>query len=60
MSHPNCVNDPDHKMHVLLREYSELQYEILFETWTPELGWRRVQFLVTPDQLARIQLALTE
>jgi len=57
---PNLVNTVDYKMHVLKRQYSDGEYEILIERWIPETGWTRTQLLMNQKQLAKLVSVLQE
>lgn len=52
---PNLVNTEDYKMHVLKREYSPNEYEILIERWIPESGWTRTQLMLSKPQLEKFK-----
>jgi hypothetical protein len=57
---PNLVNTEDYKMHILKREYSPNEYEILIERWIPETGWTRTQLLLSKAQLAKFKEILQD
>lgn len=54
----NITNRDDYKLDVSLRKHSEEQYVLKIKKFIPELGWRELFFMVTPDELDRIRLAL--
>ena len=55
---PNIVNRDDYKMHILKRQYSDGEWEILIERWIPETGWTRTQILCSTQELEKIQQVL--
>ncbi len=57
---PNLVNTDDYKMHILKREYSTNEYEILIERWIPETGWTRTQLLLNKEQLDKLRFILAD
>lgn len=57
---PNIVNNADYKMHILKRQYSDGQWEILIERWMPETGWTRTQILCEDNELEKIRQVLAE
>lgn len=54
----NIVNREDYKLDVSLRKFSDEQYVLKFRKFIPELGWRDLFFMVTPEELERIQTVL--
>ena len=57
---PNIVNKSDYKMHVLKRQYSDGEWEILIERWIPETGWQRTQMLMTQAEFDKLRAVLAE
>ena len=57
---PNIVNRDDYKMHIVKREYSPGEYEILIERWIQETGWTRTQILCDALELKKIQAILLD
>jgi hypothetical protein len=55
---PNIVNREDYKMHIVKREWSPGEHEILIERWIPETGWTRTQILTDDAGLLKIGHAL--
>jgi hypothetical protein len=55
---PNIVNTDEYKMHILKREWSQGEHEILIERWIPETGWTRTQILCDDAGLLKIGRAL--
>jgi hypothetical protein len=54
----NIVNKQDYKLDISLRKHSPDQYVLKIKKYIPELGWREFFFMVTPEELDRIRLAL--
>lgn len=54
----NITNRDDYKLDVSLRKHSQDQYVLKIKKYIPELGWRELFFMVTPDELDRIRTAL--
>jgi hypothetical protein len=50
---PNVIDTEQYKLHVLKREYMPGQWEILVESWTPELGWKTEQYLLSAEELKK-------
>lgn len=57
---PNLVNTDLYKMHVVKREYSSGEYEILIERWIPETGWTRTQLMLNKEQLDKLRFILQD
>jgi hypothetical protein len=57
---PNIVNNHDYKMHVLKRQYSDGEWEILIERWIPETGWTRTQLLMSQTEFDKLRQVLAE
>jgi len=57
---PNIVNRLDYKMHVLKRQYSDGEWEILIERWIPETGWQRTQMLMSQTEFDKLRSVLAE
>jgi hypothetical protein len=57
---PNLVNKADYKMHVVKRQYSDGEYEILIERWIPETGWTRTQLLMDQQQFDKLRQILQD
>jgi hypothetical protein len=57
---PNLVNRDDYKMHILKRQYSDGEWEILIERWIPETGWSRTQMLLTQSEFDKFRHILRD
>ena len=57
---PNIVNRDDYKMHIVKREWSPGEWEILIERWIPETGWTRTQLLVDSCELSKLRIILAD
>jgi len=55
---PNIVDTDEYKMHIVKREWSPGEHEILIERWIPETGWTRTQILCDDQGLISIGQAL--
>lgn len=54
----NIVNREDYKLDLSLRKFSDTQYVLKIKKYVPELGWREFFFMISPDELERIQTVL--
>ena len=57
---PNLVNRDDYKMHILRRQYSDGEWEILIERWIPESGWERTQLLMSQSEFDVFRTILSD
>jgi len=54
----NITNREDYKLDFTLRKHSPDQYVLKIKKYIPELGWREFFFMVSPEELTRIQTVL--
>lgn len=54
----NIINREDYKLDLSLRKHSNDQYVLKIKKYIPELGWREFFFMISPDELLRIQTVL--
>jgi hypothetical protein len=54
----NITNREDYKLDLSLRKHSEDQYVLKIKKYVPELGWREFFFMVSPEELDKIQTVL--
>jgi DNA replication protein DnaD len=54
----NITNREDYKLDVSLRKHSNEQYVLKIKKFIPELGWREFFFMVSPEELDKIQMVL--
>jgi len=54
----NIINKEDYKLDLSLRKFSDEQYVLKIKKYIPELGWREFFFMISPEELDRIQTVL--
>ena len=52
------IDREDYKLDVSLRKHSDEQYVLKIKKYIPELGWRDFFFMVSPEELTKIQTVL--
>lgn len=55
----NVIDTLNYKVNVKLTELRNENWQLEFETWTPEHGWTRRELFLTMEELGRMQRALS-
>jgi hypothetical protein len=56
---PNIVDRPDYKLNVQLTEFRQNEFLLSINKFIPETGWCEQKFFLTPEELVRIQDAIS-
>lgn len=54
----NVIDTLNYKVNVRLTELRNENWQLEFETWTPEHGWVRRELFLTMEELERFQQAV--